>query len=149
MNFEKLQWKWKTVKHFMRLKQQAALRKLFSLPQPPIRILLHLWNKIFLERYAEIYRHLLSKCFKKVVLGRQEMVQCKYFSSHQTETWLLENLWTEKAFWLCFGIMLFSISKELRFVKWVRFFVRNCMVKCVIFLAGFYWLWAFLLQILE
>ena len=42
--------------------------------------------KIFLRRYTEIYRHLLSKCFKNVALGRQEMVQCKCFFWHQTET---------------------------------------------------------------
>ena len=36
-------------------------------------------TKIFLRRYTEIYRHLISKCFKNAVLGRQEMVQRKYF----------------------------------------------------------------------
>ena len=35
--------------------------------------------KIFLRRYKEIYQHLLSKCFKNVVLLRQEMVQRKCF----------------------------------------------------------------------
>ena len=36
--------------------------------------LLRLGNKNFLGRYVEIYRHLLSKCFKNAVAGRQEMV---------------------------------------------------------------------------
>ena len=40
---------------------------------------------IFLRRYTKIYRHLISKCFKNAVLGRQERVQYK-------ETCLLENL---------------------------------------------------------
>ena len=31
----------------------------------------------------------------------------------------------------------------------MRFFEWNCIVKSVIFFAGFYWLWDFLLQILE
>ena len=31
--------------------------------------------------------------------------------------------------------MLFSISSELRFVKWVRCFQQNCIMKWVIFLA--------------
>ena len=52
-------------------------------------------------------------------------------------------------FWLCFGSIIFSISKELRFVNWMRFFEWNCIVKSVIFFAGFYRLWDFLLQILE
>ena len=37
-------------------------------------------TKIFLRRYTEMYRHLFSKCFKNAVLGRQEMVQCNFFS---------------------------------------------------------------------
>ena len=36
-------------------------------------------TKIFLRRYTEIYRHLLSKCFRNAVLERQEMMQCKFF----------------------------------------------------------------------
>ena len=35
--------------------------------------------KDFLGRYTEIYRHLLSNCFKNAVLGLQEMVQCNCF----------------------------------------------------------------------
>ena len=48
----------------------TALRKLFSLPatQPPSdKIFLRLWNKHFIGRYIQIYRHLLSKFFKKGV----------------------------------------------------------------------------------
>ena len=33
--------------------------------------------KFFLRRYTEMYGHVLSKCFKYAVLGRQEMVQRK------------------------------------------------------------------------
>ena len=36
-------------------------------------------TKYFLRRYTEIYRHLLSKCFKNAVLESQETVQCKCF----------------------------------------------------------------------
>ena len=36
-------------------------------------------TKDFLRRYIEIYKHLHSKCFKNVVLGRQERVQYNYF----------------------------------------------------------------------
>ena len=41
------------------------------------------------------------------------------------------------------------MSSELRFVKWVRFFERNCIVKWVIFFASFCWLWDFLLENLK
>ena len=64
MNFEKFQLKWKIVKHFTRPKQRAALRKLFSLHQPPIppdKILLNLWNKNFLR---EVYRNIQTFAFK-------------------------------------------------------------------------------------
>ena len=71
-----------------------------------------------LEKYTEIYRHLLWKCSKKVVFGCQEMGQWKCIFWHQRETYSLENL----QFVFVFGSMLFSISKELRFVTWVKFF---------------------------
>ena len=48
-------------------------------PIPPDKILVGLWNKIFLERHTETYIYLLSRCSKKVVLGHQEMMQCKLF----------------------------------------------------------------------
>ena len=51
-----------------------------------------------------------------------------------------------KGFWLCCKSILFSTSSELRFVKWVRFFEQNCIVKWVIFFATFCWLWDFLLE---
>ena len=41
-------------------------------------------TKKFLRRYTEIYRHLPSKFFKNAVLGRKEIVQCKFFFWHQT-----------------------------------------------------------------
>ena len=40
------------------------------------------------------------------------------------------------------------MSSELRFVKWV-FFEWNCIVKFVIFIAIFCWLWDFLLENLK
>ena len=61
---EKFHLKWKIVKHFTRPKERAALRKLFSLHQPPIppdKILLNLWNKNFLR---EIYRNIQTFVFK-------------------------------------------------------------------------------------
>ena len=52
----------------------------------------------------------------------------------------------EKSFWLCCESILFLMSSELRFKKWVRFFEQNCIVKWVNFLASFCWLRDFLLE---
>ena len=76
-------------------KQRASPRKSSRLPPPPphqIKSYYIFGTKIFLIRYTEIYKHLLSKCFKNAVLGCQEMVQCKCFFWHQTETCFLKNL---------------------------------------------------------
>ena len=64
-------------------------------------------------------------------------------------TCLLENLQSQKTFWLCCRQhIIFSVSK-LMFVKWGRFFERNCTVKWVIFLDRFCLLWDFLLKNLK
>ena len=72
-----------------------------------------------------------------------EMMQCKCFFWHQTGKCLLENLWSEKSFWLCCRSILFLMSSELRFKKWVRFTEKNCIVKWMIFFASFCWLWLY------
>ena len=63
VEFKKFQLKRKIVKHFTRPKQQAALKKLFSLPQTPItpdKILISLWNK----NLREIHRNIQTFAFK-------------------------------------------------------------------------------------
>ena len=76
-------------------KAQTA-RENFSLSSQPthhqIKSYYVFETKFFLGRYTEICRHFLSNSLKKVVLWRQEMVQCKIFFWPQTETCLLENL---------------------------------------------------------
>ena len=127
----------KNCKRFYETQTASHLQESFSLsPNHPHQIkCYHVFGKeIFLRRYTEIHRHLLSKYFENAVLGRQEMVQCRCFLWHQAETCLL---------------ILFSISSEPRFVKWVMFFERNCIVKWAIFFASFCWLWDFLLQNLK
>ena len=104
--------------------QRSALRKLFNLSplQPDKNLITSLEQKFSYGDIAtEIYRHLLSKCFKNAVLGPQEMVECKCFFWHQTKKCLLEKLRSGKRFWLCWRSILFSVSSELRFVKSVRF----------------------------
>ena len=51
----------KNLKHFTRLKQLAALKKLFS-PPPDKKLPTSQEQFFFLLRYAGIYRHLLPKC---------------------------------------------------------------------------------------
>ena len=41
------------------------------------------------------------------------------------------------------------MSSKLRFIRWVRFFKRNCIIKWVIFFGCFCWLWDFLLKNLK
>ena len=45
--------------------------------------------------------------------------------------------------------MFFIMLSELRFVKWVRLFERNCFVNWVIFFANFCWIWDFLAENLK
>ena len=121
----------------------SRLRNLFSLSPPPAhshQIKPYVFGtKIFLQRYTEINRHLLSKCFKNAAIGRQEMVQCKCFFL-TPEAYVLENLQIQKGFWLYCWSILISISIELRFVTLVRFFEENCIVKWEIFFASVFWL---------
>ena len=84
-NFQKFPLKWKIVKHFMRLKQRAALRKLFSLLQthsPQDKIILRLWNKNFSNRYIQKYRDI---CFQSgsimEFLGVQNWCSANVFSN--------------------------------------------------------------------
>ena len=97
VKFSKISIKIKIVKHFSSPKQWTALRNLFSLPPSHFspsttRTNLTTSRKQFF--FKEIYRnrHLLSTCFKNVVLGRQEMVLYKYFFWYHSEKCLLENL---------------------------------------------------------
>ena len=110
----------------MRPKERSAFRQLLSLPQPltifyPIKSYYVFGTKIFLWRYAEISRHLLSMCFKNAVLGVKKWSSANVFLTPN------QNMFAEK----------FVKSSELRFVKWVIFF------------ASFCWLWNFLLENLK
>ena len=123
----------KIIKHFTRPKQRATLRKLFCLTtnHPQLdKILLRLWNKKFL---MEIYIDSQSASRMQFLgVKNRNMFAGKFLS--------------QKGFWLCCGSILFSTSSELRFVKWVRLFEPNCIVKWGIFFASFCWLWDFLLE---
>ena len=148
MNFKKIHLKWKAVKHFTRLKQRAALRKLFSLHQPPTtpdKIFLDLWNKHFLR---EIYRNIQTFAFKVLQessswASGNGAVQMFFLTPNRNM--FAGKFVNRESFCLYFRSILFSISKQFQ----KRFFAWNCIVKWVIFFASFYWLWDFLPQNLE
>ena len=128
-SIEMLKYKWisknfnsneKFEKHFTSPKEPSAWQKLFS--PPPDKSFLRLWSK---NVRTEIYKHLLSKSSENAILGRLEMVLCNFFFWHQPEI----------CFWLCCGSIFFILLSDLRFLKWVTFFERNCIAKWVIFLV--------------
>ena len=101
IEFPKISLKLKIAKHFMRHKQQATQKKLFSLPQThPHQTKSYYFSgtKIFLQRYTAIYRDLLSKCFKYAIPGRQEMVQYNFFSHTKQKHVFCKTFKVRKAF---------------------------------------------------
>ena len=160
LEFQKISIKMKNCKPFYEVQTASCLKDINrpppnpqpTTPPPPSpsspsdKILVRLWKKNVL---MEIYRNIQTFAFRV-------LQKCSSFASrngaaqmffwHQAETCLLENLWSQKGFWPCCGRILFSMSCELRFLKWVRSFERNCIVKWVIFFASFYWLCDFLLE---
>ena len=92
-------------------------------------------------------------------LGVTKWCSANVFSNtRQKHVYFKMCIQSQKGFWLCYGSILFSMSSgftlfsmssELRLVKWVRFFEQNSIVKWVIFFASFCWLWDFLLEKLK
>ena len=131
-NFQKFQLKWKFLKDFTRPKQRTVLKKLFS-PSTD-KSFLCLWSKNFL---TEIYRniqtfafHVLREC--SFWVPRNRAVQ---FSLTPTKNMFAGKFL--KWIWLCCWSIFFIMLSEVRFLKWVRFFECNCIVKWVNFFATF------------
>ena len=103
-------------------------------------------TKDFLRRYIEIYKHLLSKCFKNVVLGGQEMVQYKYFFCHQT--CLLKIYQVRRFLAVLWGHIIFNV-KWVEVHKMSESFWAKLYCKSVIFFVSFCWFWDFLLENLK
>ena len=72
--FSKISIKIKNCKTFCKAQTANRLKKFIQSPPPTRTNLITSRKQIFLRRHIEIYRHLLSKCFKNAVLGCQEMV---------------------------------------------------------------------------
>ena len=142
VEFPKISFKMKNCKTFYGVQTMSRLKEIIQppsaphpLPTPPsCKILLLFGTKVFLPRYTE--QSFASK-----------MVQeCIFWAS---EICLLENWQIHKGFLLCCGGILFSMSSELRFVKWLSIFERLCIVKWVIFVTSVCWFWYFLLENLK
>ena len=107
-----------------RSKQRATLGKSFCVNpnDPPL-------DKVLLR---EIYRHFLSTF---PWASRNGAVQMFFLTS--SRNMFAGKILSQKGFWLYCRSVSFWTPSELRFVKWVRFFERNCIVKWVIFFASF------------
>ena len=84
VEFPKISIKMKNCKTFYEAQTVSHVKEIIhplhhSSPEPN-EILLHLCNKNFLRRYTEIYRHLLSKCFKNAILERRNDAVQMFFS---------------------------------------------------------------------
>ena len=96
-NLDRFSIKMKNCKTLYEVQTASHLKEIFQSPPPQptphqIKSYYVSGTKILIRRYTKIYRHLISKCFKNAVFGRQAMIQCKCYSLCQIETCLLENL---------------------------------------------------------
>ena len=118
--------------------QRSVWRKLFS--APPNKRFLRFWNKKIL---TGIYWNAQTFAF-------QVLRECNSWASRNgaVQMFFLEPI-RNMFFLLCWVSIFFITLSELRFVKWMRFFEWNCIIKWVIFFASFCWLWDFLLENLK
>ena len=134
VEFTKISVKTKNCNTFYEAQKTTCLNEIIEPPPthlPSDKILL----RLFLRRYIEIDGHLISKCFKNAVLGVRKRWSANVFSDTKEKYVCWKILVNSERFWLCCKIILFSMW--VRFVKWVKFFEQNCIVKWVIFYGSF------------
>ena len=108
VEFPKFSIKTKNCKTFYEAQTESHLAEIIW-PHPQasphqVKSYLTSGTNIFLWRYTEIYRHLLSKCFRNAVLRRQEMVQMLF---------LIPN--RNKLFWSKFGFLGNALGRFCQF----------------------------------
>ena len=112
VGFPKIFIKMKNCKTFYEAQTASHLKEIIQPPpNPPTPGKSYYFSRTkcsYIQRYTEIYRHLLSKCFKNAVPGRQEMVQYNVFFWQRTETFFLEKLQSQKGFLLFAGAYYFQ-----------------------------------------
>ena len=86
--------------------------------------------KAFYVSGTKIYRNILTFTFQ--VLQKSSSWAC---TNGAVQMFFLTA--TRNMFWLCCGSIVFIMLSELRNIKWVRFFKRNCIVKVKIFFLVF------------
>ena len=93
-------------------------------------------------------RTLALKVFREFSSWASKNAASAFFDTKQNHVcW---KFWKVSKFFGCIArVYFFIMLRGLRFVQWVRFFERNCIVKRVTFFASFYWVWDFLLENLK
>ena len=88
--------------------------------------------RIYIQKYTDIC---IQSASRIQVLGVKKWCSANIFydTKQKYVCWKICKVRSEKGFWLCCMSILFSVSSELRLVKWVRFSEPNCIVKWVIF----------------
>ena len=121
-----------------RPKQRATLRKLSSLPPHHIPYQIKYYyvseTKIFFRRYLEIYRHLLSKCFKNAVLERQEMVHAIFFLTPNKNMIALKFVKSEIFLNVLREHIIFNIKwvevHKISDAVWAKLYCKMCDLFC-------------------
>ena len=100
---------------------------------PPVKSFLRLWNKNFQMKIFTNIQKFALQVFRK----------CSSWGSRNgaVQTFILTPNWN--MFLTVLREYIFIMLSELRFVEWIKFFERNCIVQLVIFFASFRWLETF------
>ena len=137
MNFKKFHLKWKIVKYFARSKQQVTLRNYPASSHPTAHQIKPYYvseTKIFLRRYLEIHRHLLSKCFKNAVLERQEMVHAIFFLTPNKNMIALKFVKSEIFLNVLREHIIFNIKwvevHKMSDAVWAKLYCKMCDLFC-------------------
>ena len=145
----------KIVKHFTRPKQRAALSKLFSLSLPSLfqlqtdKMLPRLWNK---KSFTDIYRHIHALSFKvfpkcSSLASRNGAIQI-FFLTPNRKSFAGKFIKWKKFLVVFRGHISINVEwDEARRTSGI--FEQTYIVKWVIWLIRFCWLWDFLLENLK
>ena len=147
LEFQKNPIKMKNCKSFYEAQTVSCLKEIIQPPPIPNpflsdKILLRLWKKNYgdIQKYTDIY---FESASEMQFFGVKKWCRPNVFSNTKQKHGWWKICKVRKVF------DCVSMSSELRFLKWVRFFERNCIVKWVIFFANFCSLCNFLLENLK
>ena len=106
-----------------------------------------------MKNFKTFYKSQTAICLKEIIWDLQDYTDICFPSAPRIKLLGVYELCSAIFFWhqpeeicswLCCSSIFVIMSSELRFVKSVRFFEQNCILKWVIFFASFCWLWDFL-----